>query len=102
MVGECVASAAPRLILPRPNAVALWVWRGQGSSDGDRFGGWLGRLGPLAVSGLLDPEVGHLAFDDAGLAAQAPCGQQVSQQVIPQPHQRSHQALRGKTPPVRR
>jgi hypothetical protein len=36
-----------------------------GSSDGDGFGGWLGRLGSVAVSGVLDPEVGHLAFDDA-------------------------------------
>jgi transposase-like protein len=86
----------------RTNAVALWVWRGSGSSDGDGLGGWLGRLGPVAVSGFLDPEVGHLAFDDAGLAAQASCGQQVGEQVISQPHQRSHQALRGKTPPARR
>jgi hypothetical protein len=64
---------------PSSNAVALWIWRGQGWSDGDGFGGWLGRLGPVAVSGFLDPEVGHLAFDDAGLAAQAPCGQQVGE-----------------------
>jgi hypothetical protein len=86
----------------KPNAVALWVWRGEGSSDGDGLGGWLGRLGPVAVSALLDPKVGHLAFDDAGLAAQAPGGQQVGEQVISQPLQRPHQALRGKTRPARR
>jgi hypothetical protein len=44
----------------------------------------------MAVSAFLDAEVGHLAFDDAGLAAQAPGGQQVGEQVIPQPYQRSH------------
>jgi hypothetical protein len=86
----------------RANAVALGVWWGEGWSDGDGLGGWLGRLGPVAVSALLDPKVGHLAFDDAGLAAQAPGGQQVGEQVIPQPLQRPHQALRGKTRPARR
>ena len=58
-------------LIPMP----LRYGSGGGSSDGDGLGGWLGRLGPVAVSALLDPKVGHLAFDDAGLAAQAPGGQ---------------------------
>jgi hypothetical protein len=85
----------------RGNAVALGIRGWQGSSDGDGLGRWLGWLGPVAVGGGLDPEVGHLAFHNAGLAAQPSSGQQVRQEVIPQPDERADQALRGKRCPVR-
>jgi hypothetical protein len=65
--GKCRCSTSP-------NAVALGVRWWDGPSDGNGFGGWRGRLGPVAVSAFLDAEVGQLAFDDAGLAAQAPGG----------------------------
>jgi hypothetical protein len=55
---------------PRINAVALRVC-GLGSLNGDGAGAGSGGLGPGVVFGPFEPVVGHLAFDDVGLAAQA-------------------------------
>jgi hypothetical protein len=69
--------------------------------DADCLGAGAGGLGPVVVVGPFEPVVGHLAFDDAGLAAQPSSGQQVGQEVIPQPDERADQALRGKRCRVR-
>ncbi|GAA2348248.1 hypothetical protein GCM10010431_84910 [Streptomyces kunmingensis] len=54
----------------RRNAVALRI-RGLGSLDADGLDAGAGGLGPVVVFGPFEPVVGHLAFDDVGLAAQA-------------------------------
>lgn len=55
---------------PKANAVALRIG-GLGSLDADCSGAGVGGLGPGVVFGPFEPVVGHLPFDDAGLAAQA-------------------------------
>ncbi|MGP4092748.1 hypothetical protein, partial [Streptomyces sp. KR55] len=83
------------------NAVALrvwWSWR----VDHDGVGGCPGRLGPVPVLGSLEVVVGHLAFDDAGLAAQSAWWQEVCQQVVAEVGQRGDQVLRGKRSLVKR
>jgi hypothetical protein len=42
--------------------------------DGHGVGGVAGGLGPVAVLVAFDAEVGHLAFDDAGVGAPAAWG----------------------------
>jgi len=49
----------------RPNTVAL------SGDDGDGLVGGLGWLGPGVMLGALDRPVAHLAFDDAGVGAEA-------------------------------
>ncbi|MFD9196608.1 hypothetical protein ACFWCA_51560, partial [Streptomyces phaeochromogenes] len=72
------------------NAVALRIcWLGSGDEDCSRAGA--GGLGPVMVFRLLEPVVGHLAFHDAGLAAQASAGQEPFQKVLFEHHQGSDQ-----------
>lgn len=53
--------------------LAWWVSRGGFvvRCDGDCVGGVAGGLGPVPVGAAFDAEVGHLAFDDAGVGAVA-------------------------------
>jgi hypothetical protein len=53
-----------------------------GSFDEDGLGAGAGGLGPVAVFSPFEPVVGHLSFDDAGLAAQASGGEESFQQVF--------------------
>jgi hypothetical protein len=52
------------------------------------------------VFGPFEPIVGHLAFDDAGLAAQASCGKEPFQQVVLEQDECSDQQVRGKSCPA--
>ncbi|WP_409240618.1 hypothetical protein, partial [Streptomyces sp. PA5.6] len=63
------------------NAVALWM-RGLGSLDADGLDAGAGGLGPVVVFSSFEPVVGHLAFDHAGLTAQASGRQEPFQQVV--------------------
>lgn len=81
------------------NAVALLV-RGLGSFDVDGLGAGAGGLGPVTVFGPFEPVVGHLAFDDPGLAAQASGGQEPFQQVFLEYAQCLDQEVRGKSCPA--
>lgn len=83
----------------RPNAVALRV-RGLGSLDADCSGAGAGGLGPGVVFGPFQPVVGHLAFDDAGLAAQASVRQEAFEQVLLEHDERCDQQVRGKSCPA--
>ncbi|MEU6261581.1 hypothetical protein, partial [Streptomyces sp. NPDC047043] len=82
-----------------PNAVALRGC-GLGSFDADCSGAGVGGLGPGVVFGPFEPVIGHLAFDDAGLASQASGGQHAFEQVVLEQDQSSDQQLRGKSCPV--
>ena len=66
---------------PSGNAVALRVCR-LGSFDEDGLGAGAGGLGPGVVFGPFEPVVGHLAFDDTGLAAESSDGQESFQEVL--------------------
>lgn len=68
--------------------------------DADCSGAGVGGLGPGVVFGPFEPIVGHLAFDDAGLAAQASCGKEAFQQVVLEQDERSDQQFRGKNCPA--
>ncbi|MFK0114239.1 hypothetical protein, partial [Streptomyces sp. NPDC091217] len=81
------------------NAVALRVG-GLGSFDADCSGAGAGGLGPGVVFGPFEPVVGHLAFHDAGLAAQASVRQESFQQVVLEQDERSDQQVRGKNCPA--
>jgi hypothetical protein len=52
------------------------------------------------VFGPFEPVVGHLAFDDAGLAAQASVRQEAFEQVVLEQDEGSDQQLRGKSCPA--
>jgi hypothetical protein len=52
------------------------------------------------VFGPLEPVVGHLAFDDAGLAAQASVRQKSFQQIVLEQDECSDQQVRGKNCPA--
>jgi len=47
-----------------------------------------------------EPVVGHLAFDDAGLAAQASDGQKPFEEILLEHHQGPDQEVRGKNCPA--
>lgn len=81
------------------NAVALWAC-GLGSRDEDGLCAGAGGLWPGMVFGPFELVVGHLAFDDAGLAAQASGGQESFQEVLLEHHQGSDQEVRGKSCPA--
>ncbi|MER6086407.1 hypothetical protein, partial [Streptomyces sp. NPDC001833] len=81
------------------NAVALRVC-GLGALDADCLGAGAGGLGPAVVFGPFEPVVGHLAFDDAGLASQASGRQEAFEQIVLEQHKRSDQELRGKSCPA--
>ena len=72
---------------------------GLGSFDADCAGAGEGGLGPVAVFGPFEAVVGHLAFDDAGLAAQASVRQESFEQVVLEQDERSDQQVRGKNCP---
>ena len=83
----------------RRNAVALgscWL----GSFDANCSGAGVGGLGPGVVLGAFEAVVGHLAFDDAGLAAQASAWQEAFQQVVLEQDECSDQQVRGKSCPA--
>ena len=71
-----------------------------GSFDADCSGAGVGGLGPGVVFGPFEPVVGHLAFDDAGLAAQASVRQEAFEQVVLEPDEGSDQQVRGKNCPA--
>jgi hypothetical protein len=52
------------------------------------------------VFGSFEPVVGHLAFDDAGLTAQASARQEAFKQVVLKQVEGSEQQLRGKSCPA--
>ncbi|MGA5454968.1 hypothetical protein ACPCVO_51395, partial [Streptomyces umbrinus] len=81
------------------NAVALRVC-GLGSLNGDCSGAGSGGLGPGMVFSPFEPVVGHFAFDDAGLAAQASGRQESFEQVVLEQDERSDQEVRGKNCPA--
>ncbi|MGW3669563.1 hypothetical protein, partial [Streptomyces sp. NPDC005141] len=70
-----------------------------GSFDVDGLGAGVGGLGPGVMLGPFEPVVGHLALDDAGLAAEPSGGQESFQQVFLEYVQCSDQELRGKNRP---
>ncbi|MFI0243183.1 hypothetical protein, partial [Streptomyces sp. NPDC016845] len=81
------------------NAVVLRI-RGLGSLDTDGLDAAAGGLGPMVVFSPFEPVVGHLAFDDAGLAAQTSDRQEPLQQVVFEQNQRPDQEVRGKNGPA--
>ncbi|MER6917457.1 hypothetical protein ABT354_37960, partial [Streptomyces sp. NPDC000594] len=81
------------------NAVALRAC-GWGSGDEDGLGAGAGRLRPGTVLGSPEVVVGHLAFDDTGLAAEPSDGKESFQEILLQQHQRFDQEVRGKKCPV--
>jgi hypothetical protein len=68
--------------------------------DADCLGAGAGGLGPVVVVGPFEPVVGHLAFDDAGLAPQASGRQEAFEQVVLEQDEGSDQQLRGKNCPA--
>ena len=68
--------------------------------DADCSVACVGGLGPGVVFGPFQPVVGHLAFDDAGLTAQAPVWQEAFEQVVLEQDKGSDQQLRGKSCPA--
>lgn len=68
--------------------------------DADCSGAGVGGLGPGVVFGPFEPVVGHLALDDAGLAAQASVRQKAFEQVMLEQDKGSDQQLRGKNCPA--
>jgi hypothetical protein len=68
--------------------------------DADCSGAGVGGLGPGVVFGAFQPVVGHLAFDDAGLTAQASAWQESFQQIVLEQDKGSDQQLRGKNCPA--
>ncbi|MEU3545216.1 hypothetical protein, partial [Streptomyces paromomycinus] len=81
------------------NAVALSV-QDSWCADDDGFGGVAGGLGPGAVFGSLESIVGHLAFDDTGLAADSSGWQQSGKKVVPEPCEGGDKQFRGKRRPA--
>ncbi|GGN47175.1 hypothetical protein GCM10011578_100590 [Streptomyces fuscichromogenes] len=71
-----------------------------GSFDADCSGAGVGGLWPTVVFGPFEPVVGHLAFDDTGLAAQPSGGQEAFEQVVLEQDEGSDQQLRGKSCPA--
>ena len=75
-----------------PNTVYL------SREDGNR----LLRPRRVAVLGVLDAVVGHLALDGTGVGAWAPCGEELEEQFVASLVMRGGQCLRGKNPRGRR
>ncbi|KUN59591.1 hypothetical protein AQJ54_39925 [Streptomyces griseorubiginosus] len=71
-----------------------------GALDADGLGAGAGGLWPGVVFSPFESVVGHLAFDDAGLAAQASVWQEPFEQVVLEPDEGSDQQLRGKSCPA--
>lgn len=69
--------------------------------DGHGLGGAPVRLGSASVFVAFDAEVGHLAFDDAGVEAPSAEGQQVPGYLAQALGEGDGQAVRGKRPPAR-
>ncbi|MFF5020290.1 hypothetical protein, partial [Streptomyces sp. NPDC001165] len=81
------------------NAVALRACR-LGSCDEDGLRAGAGGLWPGMVFSAFELVVGHLAFHDSGLAAQASDGQEPFQKVLLEHHQGPGQEVRGKNYPA--
>lgn len=70
--------------------------------DADCSGAGVGKLGSGLVFVPFERVVGHLAFDDAGLAAQASVRQEAFEQVTLGQDMGSDQQLRGEVCPAGR
>ncbi|MGW2557071.1 hypothetical protein, partial [Streptomyces sp. NPDC001635] len=91
--------ADPHKIANRVMPLHLRVRR-LGSYDEDGLRAGAGRLRPGTMLGSSEVVVGHLAFHDAGLAAEPSDRQESFQEVLLEHHQGPDQEVRGKNCPA--